>query len=204
LQSDAIYKPLAKDLAAVYLKDTDSYTDRLGNIASIGTVGFEFAQEFALEFLAEHAQELVIETGLGAIATLIPVAGAVIGASLDYLIAQMMTWRVGTMTSIYFQNGAEWIESRKSTMVIAKELTGGLHVSLGELLSKSVRGRNLRVDLDQIPEKVPQVKEAGIRNVMPVIKGFADKLPRALVRDSLIAMGLSAVLVDAAMQIYYA
>jgi hypothetical protein len=72
-----------------------------------------------------------------------------------------------------------------------EELTGGLHVSLGELLSKSVRGRTLRVDLDQIPEKVPQVKDAGIRNVMPVIKGFADKLARALVSDSLIAMGLS-------------
>jgi hypothetical protein len=97
LQSNVIYRPMAKDLAAVYLRETDSYTDRLGGIASAATVGMEFVQEFALEFLAEHTKELLLEAGFGALATMIPFAGAVVDAGLDYLIAQMMTWRVGTM-----------------------------------------------------------------------------------------------------------
>jgi hypothetical protein len=203
LQSEAIYKPMAAELAAVYLKETDAYTDRLGNIASLATVGMEFAQEFALEFLAEHAQELIMEAGLGALATLIPFAGAVVGATLDYLIAQMMTWRVGTMTSIYFQNGSEWVGNRKSTMLIAKELTGGLDVSVSQLMSNTARSRDVRVDLDEIPTRVPQVKESAIRNILPLLKGFADKLPRPVVRESLIAMGLSAIIVDAALHAYY-
>jgi hypothetical protein len=208
LQSRVIYKPLAKDLAAVYLRDIDSYTDKLGHIAAGATVALEFSQEFALEFLAEQAQELLTEAGLGALATCIPFAGAVVGASLDYLIAQMMTWRVGTMTSIYFQNGAEWVQDRKSTMGIAKELTGGLHVTVTQLFSRrgsdNARSKEVRVDLDEIPTKVPKVMQASVRNILPLIKGFADKLPRPVVRESLLAMGLPAIIVDSALQAYYA
>ena len=203
LQNQVIYKPMARDLAAVYLRETDSCTDRLGDIASVTTVGLEFAQEFALEFLAEQAQELILDAGLGALATFIPYAGAIIGASLDYLIAQMLTWSVGTMTSIYFQNGAEWIGSRKETLEIAKQLTGGLHVSARELMSKRARAKDFRVDFDEIPKRVPQVMDSSIRTVLPLLKGFADKLPRPVVRESLIAMGLSAIIVDAALHAYY-
>jgi hypothetical protein len=48
-----LYKPLAKDLVAVYLAETDSYTDKLGSIASVATVVLELAQEFAVEFSGE-------------------------------------------------------------------------------------------------------------------------------------------------------
>jgi hypothetical protein len=208
LQSKVIYRPMAADLAAVYLRDTDSYTDRLGNVAGIATVGMEFAQEFAVEFLAEQTHELLVDAGLGALATLIPVAGAFVGATLDLLIAQMMTWRVGTMTAIYFQNGAEWIKDRKTTSGIAKELTGGLHVSAKDLLSglgkAKERARTIRVDLDNIPLAVSEVKQSAVKNLLPLLRGFADKLPRPVVRESLIAMGIPPAIVDAAMHSFYA
>lgn len=203
LQSEVIYKPMARDLAAVYLSETDTYTDRLGSVASVQTVGMEFAQQFALEFLAEQAQELVMEAGLGALATCIPLAGAAVGAALDFLIAQMMTWRVATMTSIYFQNGAQWIGSRKATMEIAKELTGGLHLSVADVLSQNARAKDVRVDFDQIPGNIPQVTQSAVQNILPLLKGFANKLSRPAVRESLLAIGISAVIVDAAMLAYY-
>lgn len=207
MQSDVIYKPMARDLAAVYLRETDAYTDRLGNIASGATVALEFGQEFAVEFLAEQAQELITEAGLGMLATAIPLAGAVVGATLDYLIAQMMTWRVGTMTAIYFQNGASWVGSRKSTMEIAKGLTGGLHVGVKELMSSSgrerVRAKEVQVDFDRIPNEIPEVKQSSVQTLVTLIKGFADKLPRPAVRASLIQMGLPDSMVDAALDAYY-
>lgn len=207
LQSSVIYKPMAQDLARIYLRDTDSYTDSLGMLASGATIAIEFAQEFAVEFLAEQAQELVTEAGLGALATVIPVAGAAAGAALDCLIAQMMTWRVGTMTALYFQNGATWLGDRKSTMEVARRLTGGLHVGIGELMSSAMRERartkEVRVDFDRIPSDVPEVQQSVVRSLLALIQGFANKLPRSAVRDSLIQMGLPNLIVDAALDAYY-
>lgn len=207
LQSNLIYKPMARDLAAVYLRETDSYTDLMGNVASVATVALEFGQEFAVEFLTEHARELITEAGLGAVATAIPVAGAAVGATLDYLIAQMMTWRVGTMTAIYFQNGAAWVGDRKSTMEVAKRLTGGLHVGIGELMSRAgrehARANEVRVNFDRIPDNVPEVKKSSVQTLVTLVKGFADKLPRAAVRSSLIQMGLPDLIIDAALDAYY-
>jgi hypothetical protein len=208
LQSRRIYRPMAQDLAAVYLKDTDHYTDRLGNIATVTTVGMEFAQEFALEFLTEHARELITDAGLGIAASCIPFAGAALGAGLDYVIAQMMTWRVGTMTSIYFQNGGQWIGDRRSTMEIAKELTGGLHLGVIEATPSRTGinedAKDARVDLDSIPSRVPEVLRSAARTILPLIKGFAEKLPKGSVRESLLSMGIPAIMVDAAMQEFYA
>jgi len=207
LQAKFIYRPMAQDLARVYLRETDSYSDRLGNIASGATVALEFGQEFAVEFLAEQAQELLTEAGLGALATLIPIAGAAVGATLDYLIAQMMTWRVGTMTAIYFLNGGNWVGERKTTMEIAKRLSGGLHVSAVELLSPKgrdrVKSKDVRVDFDQIPAAVPQVKQSSIGSLLTLIRGFANRLKRPEVRASLIEMGLPPTLVDEALAAYY-
>lgn len=67
-----------------------------GNVASVTTVGMEFAQEFALESVAEHAQELILEAGLGALATLIPFAepqlpGVVFARLLDSWICRLQS-----------------------------------------------------------------------------------------------------------------
>lgn len=212
LQSKVIYRPMAEELARVYLSETDGYTDRLGNVASISTVALEFGQEFALEFLAECAQELLLEAGLGAAATFVPIAGAAVAAGLDYLIAQMLTWRVGTMTAIYFQNGSSWIENRKTTMHIAKDLTGGMTVGLSSAI-KIGRDRIAkraptttppRLDLNDIPRRVQPVRDSGAKSLQFFIKSIADKLPRVAVRDSLLAMGYSVIVVDAALAIFYA
>jgi hypothetical protein len=200
IQKTQIYQPMARDLAALYRKDTDSYTDKLVNVASISTTGIEFASEFALEFLSDQAQELIWDAGLGAAASFIPFAGVAIGAGLDYAISQMLTWRVGTMTSIYFQNGGEWVGDRKQTLNIAKDLTG----SITSFKGKSDSARNVRVNLNEIPSKVPKVRDSGVQSILPLLKGLADKLPPPVVRESLIAMGLSAILVDSAIHLYYA
>jgi len=88
-------------------------------------------------------------------------------------------------------------------MKIAKELTGGIHVSVTNLLSASerdkVKSKNVRVDLDEISNRVPQVRESSVRNILPIIKGFAAKLSRPIVRESLLAMGLPPNIVDAAL-----
>jgi len=109
-----------------------------------------------------------------------------------------------TLLAIYFQNGGEWVGSRQSTMEIAHQLTGGLDVSFSDLFSEKQGTKDVRVDFDEIPLKVPQVMQSAVRNILPLLKGFADKLPRPVVRESLLGMGLSAIIVDAALHAYYA
>jgi hypothetical protein len=211
LQSTEIYKPMANELASVYLANTDFYTDDLGNVASVATVALEFAQEFAIEFLAECAQELITEAGMGALATFIPIGGAFVAAGLDYIMAQMLTRRVGTMTAIYFQYGAQWVGSRKTTMAISKELTGGLMVSASEayragkalITRKAVPEANTRINLDDIPARVPQVKKSGIDCLISYIADLADDLPKEKVRSRLIKRGFSPILIEDALARYY-
>jgi hypothetical protein len=212
LQSTEIYKPMANELASVYLAGTDSYTDRLGNVASVTTVAIEFAQEFAVEFLVECAQELITEAGMGALATFIPIGGAFVAAGLDYIIAQMLTRRVGTMTAVYFQNGAQWVDSRKTTMAISKELTGGLIVSASEaykagksiITRKPVPETKGRFNLNDIPARVPQVKQSGVDTLIRYIQDLADDLPREKIRNNLVKKGFSPVLIEGALNTYYA
>jgi hypothetical protein len=184
IQRTQVYQPMAAQLATLYSTCADSYTNQLVNVASVSTTGIEFASEFALEFLADQAQELIWDAGLGFASTLIPFAGVAIGVGLDYAISQMMTWRVGTMTSIYFQNGGEWVGDRKQTLKIAKDLTG----SITSIKGKSNSARDVRVDLNEIPLKVSKVRDSGVQSILPLLKGLADKLPRQVVRETLIAM----------------
>ena len=203
-QTEVIYKPMARELAQIYIANTNAFTDRVAASGALITVAAEFAQEFAFEFLVEVLQELFMEIGFGALATMIPFAGAVVAGTLDYVIATMMTWRVGIMTAVYFQNGGSWIQDRKNTFEIAKDLTGGIHVGVTDLLSGSAKNKPVRVNMNDIPRRVPQVLRSAVSNLAPVIKGMAKNMPRAAVRDSLIAMGIPALMVDPALQAFYA
>jgi hypothetical protein len=203
LQINVIYKPMAQELAEVYTANPDQYTDRLGMVASVTDTTATFASEFALEFLTDQAFDLVTEVGAGFLATFIPFAGMAAGAALDYLISQKLTWRVGTMSAIYFQNCGEWVGNRQKTLSIAKDLAGGLGRGMSQAFDSKGSADN-RVNFNEIPSKVPEVLQTGVRNILPLIKAFADKLPRPLVREGLIAMGLSALIVDPALTAYYA
>ncbi|MGA2537538.1 MAG: hypothetical protein ABSF53_16085 [Terracidiphilus sp.] len=92
-------------------------------------------------------------------------------------------------------------------MTIARELTGGLHVSVRELLRGKDRiikqVKDVRVDFDEIPKRVSQVRQSAARNIQPLLKRIADKLPRPAGRESLLAMGIPPLLADDAMQAYY-
>ena len=154
-QSPIIYQPMARDLAAIYTVDESAVSEGIEQVRGVVRrvafqTGFlDIAAEFGTEFMMQISGELLTEAGLGVLGSLcIPVLGGAVGAALDYLIANIMTWRVGTMVSIYYQNGGEWLSSRHATFEMAKNFTGGLARSVDQILDAKKRRQNVRVDLE--------------------------------------------------------
>ena len=133
-QGPVVYQPMAQELARVYLANPDGSTAKIALSGTFSTAALDIASEFGTEFMRQIAHEIVMEAGLGVIGSLcIPVLGGIVGAALDYLIANTMTWRVGTMVSMYFQNGSVWLKSREDSYQEAKRLTGGIGSSVAEV-----------------------------------------------------------------------
>jgi len=147
-QGPAFYKPMMKQLAAIYLLPSNKSTNGIANEFWFGELDLDLNNMFNLEFYQSIALELASEIGWGAAATFIPIVGGVVGAGLDARVAATMTWRVGTMLSIYFQNAGCWVENRKNTFDLA-------HQMVGELSYKATE----RVNLDDIPLRIPEVFE---------------------------------------------
>ena len=155
-----MYKSLARELSSIYQRPQDAITRRYlrGGITldsaltvSADVVGHgvsELAEQFGRAFLAEIGSELIREMATGFAMSFIPVIGGLVSTGLDVAVAATMTWRVGTMIAIYYQNGGRWVEDRKETYERSKDLTGGISPEM-------VR----RVDLDDIPHRVPEVHE---------------------------------------------
>lgn len=151
-QVSVIYQPLARDLAHIYLTDSD----RLGAVSGVtpyvpyvlGEAGLliaaDVAGDFGAEFIKEIAGELILAMGAGAASTFIPVLGALFSAGLDYAIAKKITACVGRMVSIRFQSGMLHNFDRKETYRTAKSLD---------------------CSLDDIRTKVPDVNRALVRTV---------------------------------------
>jgi hypothetical protein len=205
-QSPVIYQPMARDLAAIYTVDEESLGDTIEQVRRVVKRGafqtgfLDIASEFGQEFMMQIGHELLTEAGLGVLGSLcIPVLGGAIGASLDYLIANMMTWRVGTMVSIYYQNGGEWLVSRHATYERAKDLTGGLATSVGEILDAKKRQRNVRVDLGSLRSQIPQVGEAQVRSVKHIIDMMSDAMSNDQIRAALSGKGIPVDLIEKAL-----
>lgn len=205
-QSPLIYQPMARDLAAIYTIDDESLGDTIGQVRGIVKRGafetgvLDIASEFGQEFMMQIGHELLTEVGLGVLGSLcIPVLGGAIGAALDYLIANMMTWRVGTMVSIYYQNGGEWLVSRHTTYEQAKNLTGGLATSVGEILDAKKRQRNVRVDLDSLRSQIPQVCEAQVRAVKGIIDMMRGAMSNDQIREALSSKGIPVDIIQKAL-----
>jgi uncharacterized protein (DUF697 family) len=135
-QSEVIYKPLARDLSGIYNSDMDEMARGIVTSNLIFTGAADIANEFGTEFIASIASELITEAGLGTMAGFIPFVGGLVGAALDYVIATVMTWRVGTMVAIYYQNGGKWVGDRKHTLELAKEITGGVKFGMEDLVAR--------------------------------------------------------------------
>lgn len=181
-----IYRALARDLAQIY---ESPYDDIAKGIVRSGVVigsalelGSEMVSQFGMEFAQEIGLEVVKEIGFGLFASLIPVLGGFVSTGLDIAIATTMTWRVGTMIAIYYQNGGQWVGSRHQTYEHAKELTGGL----SERVEK-------RVDLDDVPRKVKPVGEYQTSQLMRFVQELlkcAPNLTDAMIREILVTKGV--------------
>jgi hypothetical protein len=201
-QAPVIYQPLARELEQIYNATADEETQAIirDNVV-IGGIA-DIAGEFSTEFMLSIATELLTEAGLGTAVALVPFIGGVVGAALDYIIATAMTWRVGTMVSIYYQNGGTWVKDRKNTFKLATEMTGGIKFGLADLTSRftSSNRPDMDVDLNQIPRRIPEVFEAQVRNLRPLISMLMQLGGSGKVREILIARGIPPVVIDAALR----
>lgn len=164
-----LYKLLARKLSIVYELPQDQFSKAMvnGNMAldsgiTVATdVGTDLAMQFGSDFLTDVIGELLGEIGIGIGVSFIPILGGFVSMGLDVAIAVTMTWRVGIMVSMYHQNGRRWIDSREETFSRASRLTGGV--------SPSNEGR---VDLNEIPDKNPEIRKVLLEQAMSAVKNL--------------------------------
>jgi uncharacterized protein (DUF697 family) len=158
-QGPVFYGPMAKDLSAVYLSSIDKHTKRLVNETWLDGIGADLANQFVnVEFFQEIIGEVISELGWAGVATAIPFIGGVFGAALDALVAATMTWRVGTMISVYYQNGGAWLEGRRETFEVAKDFVGPL----------SAKAKD-RINLDDVVKKRREILEKQFSTLKSVL-----------------------------------
>ncbi|GHO63502.1 hypothetical protein KSC_023940 [Ktedonobacter sp. SOSP1-52] len=124
-----IYNPLTQKLAYIYKASPDKITKGMKASTiieeTVYDVGAELLFDFTTDFLVELITEMWPQLFLGLGASLIPFAGLAANAVLDGIIASTLTWRLGTMTAIYYMNGENWLYSnKKRTRREANKLTG--------------------------------------------------------------------------------
>jgi hypothetical protein len=101
-----------------------------------------------------------------------------------------MTWRVGTMISIYYQNNGAWLGGRRESFEVARDFVG----------KPSMKAEN-RVDLDEVAKKHRQVLNTQLvtlKSVLldPLLEVAADEVQIMAV---LKGRGLSEELIESAM-----
>jgi hypothetical protein len=202
-QSEVIYKPLARDLSGIYNSNADEMTHGIVASNLVFTGAADIANEFGTEFITSIASELITEAGLGTLAGFIPFVGGLVGAALDYVIATAMTWRVGTMVAIYYQNGGKWVGDPKHTLELAKEMTGGFKFGMRDLVARFSGGnrQQLNVNLNSIPTRIPEVFESQIRSLRPIVDMLLKAANSDFVRSQLRAQGIPPSVIDAVLKV---
>jgi uncharacterized protein (DUF697 family) len=176
-QYPLIYEPMSRDLARIYTAQPDQITGFVTSSAAlIGGVG-DITVEIGREFLQEITWDLLSEMGFAAAASAIPIVGGIAGAAADAIIASTLTWRVGTLISIYYQNGGAWCGDRKASFAKAKDI-------VGEYSAQTDR----RVDLSVIPTKIPSIHEKHIKAML----AFIDTMRMVVTDDAQIIAALKA------------
>ena len=180
-----IYKKLAADLCVIYEGPSDANIDRrlAGGILTDGALtaaphlvsaaGAALAEQFGKEFLWEIKDEVIKELGLGVLVSWLPVVAGFLTVGWDIAVAASMTWRVGTMISMYYQYGSRWLnDSRHATWETAKDMTGPLSPQVTD-----------RVDLSDVPSKVPEIFEWQVDKAVEVAMSFFKSMPTASEED---------------------
>lgn len=178
-----IYQPMAQELSTIYnvSRDqiTNAFTNRAFSMQAFGDAGIATI-DLAADWLSDIGVDLIHEAGASAVLSLVPIIGTAVSTVLDFVLARSLTWRLGTMISMYYQNGQAWIGDRAQTYARAKSATGGITLpsdALDDLLTghglKEVITRyNQRplTDLNQVPENNKEVLTGQVQAVIQVIK----------------------------------
>ena len=199
-QAPVIYKPMSEELARIYNVEPDGTTRQIQLEGTLVGGIADIAGEFSTEFITMLAGELITEAGFGAAAGFIPFVGGAIGAALDYVIATAMTWRVGTMVSIYYQNGGKWVDNRKYTYELAKGMTGGISFGLEDLVSRFTGGTRpeINVDFESIPKRVSVVGDTQTQAAKQILLILLQVSTSVQARDALKKRGFPEFIIDAA------
>ncbi len=214
--TQVIYKPMVEKLGMVYSASPNHITDQYIKDATIMTAVGDLAAQFGSEFLVEIAREILSEIGIGMIPTFIPFISAIAGPILDIVIAVTITWRIGTMTSLYFQNGESWIGDRKTTFEYAKNLTSIYIPNIASILGSFASGsaQNIKdsvlntvsedmknqADFNGLRYKIPAINQKQINSIIPIIQAFHGLLNKQQIKANLIQQGMDAHLIDLAFQ----
>ena len=219
--AQVIYKPMVIKLGAIYSSSPDHITDQYIADATIMTAVGDFAAQFGAEFLAEIAREIMQEVGIGIIPTFIPGISAIAAPLLDVIIAVTITWRIGTMTSLYFQNGESWIGDRKTTFEHAKDITKiyipNLYNIFRDAYDEISHGGNMqsvksnfmntvsedigrKVDLNGLTKDVPEILQKQIDAIKPMMQMLRKHLNFQQIKEELISHGIDEKLINLAWQ----
>lgn len=165
-----IYNPMTQKLAYIYKTSPDKVTRGLKVdtilAESVYDVGAELLFDFTTDFLMELITEMWPQLVAGAGASLIPFAGLAANAILDGIIASTLTWRLGTMTAIYYMNDENWLHSnKKRTRQEANKLTGfpSADIHRPDALSRIV--------------DIPEVMETNVEKMLQTAKLMREANP---------------------------
>lgn len=191
-----IYQSLAGKLATIYTLKPDNvtiaYAVTATTLGGVNLIAMDYATEFGTDFLKEAVNDLLSHTALGVVGSAIPFIGGAIAAGLDAAIAATMTWTVGSMTAIYFQNGQQWLGSKKKTFEVARNMVG--------TLSPEIDGR---VDLKSISHRFPEIHERQVQALERWIEVMQDSnsaLTKEQIRSKLIDRNIPRNIVDDAVR----
>ena len=154
-QYPIIYRPMMQDLGRIYTTKPDMLTQIL---VAGGTLVEDIA-DIGVEDLQEFMVEAVREQGIAALmCAALPFLGGTFGAGINATVTSTMTWRIGTMIALYYQNGGKWLTGTKQTYEKAKEAVGNY----------SLKTDN-RVDFDTLSDKTSEIREKHINAVGAMI-----------------------------------
>lgn len=127
IQAPLVYQPMVREIGRTYLAGApDEEIRALVHDTAIEGAKWDLGVLFGVEFFEEILTELLREMGIGALLGIIPFLGSIAAAVLDAKVAATLTWRVGLMAAIYYENGCEWLVDRKTTYERAHLLIHGL------------------------------------------------------------------------------
>jgi hypothetical protein len=170
VQAPLICQPLAKELSYIYSATPEMITQGLVTDAITIETTYDLKNEFIIEFGPEFILELLLgiwlESGVEAVAGLLPVIGEVIVTTLDVTFTTTLTWQIGIMTAMYFMNDEKWVTSKQETRRRARKQLG--------LPSPNARRPGV---LKNIPQKNPEIQEKIIRGVEQIIRLMKESNP---------------------------